>query len=68
MVRICVDAVFARGVKVELSKLVRAAGGDEGTVGQDNLETNDEYYPMEAHFVFESDGTYMNTRRNTYQS
>jgi hypothetical protein len=47
--------VFARGVKVELSKLVRAAGGDEGT-------------PMEAHFVFESDGTYMNTRRNTYQS
>jgi carbonic anhydrase len=29
---------------------------------------NDEYYPMEAHFVFESDGTYMNTRRNTYQS
>lgn len=29
---------------------------------------NDEYYPMEAHFVFESDGMYMNTRSNTYQS
>lgn len=34
-----VDAVLARGVEVELSELVRAAGGDEGAVGQDNLET-----------------------------